>query len=477
MSSPNEIRPIAGERIRVVSMKGFMPRPWSLIWLIVMCCALPGISRAQGTPLDFGISLPPSLNFATSPNPVGSGARAAGKAFAFIAIADDATAASWNPAGLVQLQQPEISIVGSAFFRLEDQDVTQTGVAVDGQAINSVNVNYVSVVVPFELFKRNVVVSFNYQRLFDLNSETRVVSGFTTIDGTQQITSDQDGGLWTLSPAIAVQITPVFSVGVAFNIWPDFFGNNGWDQDVTVRGEGFVTSGTDVTPFRSDGRIEEKFDFQGFNVTLGFLWTLNRFLTLAGVVRTPFTAELTRKHASSLEVTLDPDGTSTTVTTALAFTETLDMDMPLSYGIGIALRLSDNLTLSLDVSRVHWSDFELEASTRDDVLLIENGAPAGKGKAVLSGEADDTTSVRAGVEYLWIGRSILIPLRGGFFYDPEPGDNGTDHFFGFSLGSGITVAQLVFDLAYQFRTGTIRSDAVDTRVYQHSVFASVIYHF
>jgi hypothetical protein len=53
-----------------------------VVWLIVMCCMLPGVSRAQDTPLDFGISLPPS--FATSPNPVGSGARAAGKAFAFI---------------------------------------------------------------------------------------------------------------------------------------------------------------------------------------------------------------------------------------------------------------------------------------------------------------------------------------------------------------------------------------------------------
>jgi long-subunit fatty acid transport protein len=279
------------------------------------------------------------------------------------------------------------------------------------------------------------------------------------------------------SPVVAVQITPAFSIGVAFNIWPDVLGNNGWDQDVTVRGEGFVNSGADVTPFRSDGRIQEEFDFTGFNVTVGLLWAINRMVTVGGVVRTPFTADLDRKHASSLDVTLDPDGTATTVTSELAFTETLDMDMPLSYGVGIAVRLSDNLTLSLDVSRVHWSDFELEASTRDDVLLIENGAPSGKGTAVLNGEADDTTSVRLGAEYLWIRRNFLIPFRAGFFYDPEPGDGGTDNFFGFTLGSGITVKQFVFDFAYQFRTGTVESQAVDTTVHQHNVFASVIYHF
>src|SRR5688572_30751661 len=61
----------------------------SMLWLAVMGCVLPAVLSAQALP--FGISLPPALTFATSPNPVGSGARAAGKAFAFIGVADDAT--------------------------------------------------------------------------------------------------------------------------------------------------------------------------------------------------------------------------------------------------------------------------------------------------------------------------------------------------------------------------------------------------
>jgi long-subunit fatty acid transport protein len=47
----------------------------------------------------------------------GVGARAAGMAFAFNAIADDATAMSWNPAGLTQLKHPELS--GIMRFQLE----------------------------------------------------------------------------------------------------------------------------------------------------------------------------------------------------------------------------------------------------------------------------------------------------------------------------------------------------------------------
>jgi hypothetical protein len=52
------------------------------------------------------------VSIASSPNPVGSGARALGMGGAFIAVADDATAASWNPSGLIQLERPELSIVG-----------------------------------------------------------------------------------------------------------------------------------------------------------------------------------------------------------------------------------------------------------------------------------------------------------------------------------------------------------------------------
>jgi hypothetical protein len=41
-------------------------------------------------------------------NPVGSGARALDMVGAFIAGADDATAGSWNPGGLIQLEPPKI---------------------------------------------------------------------------------------------------------------------------------------------------------------------------------------------------------------------------------------------------------------------------------------------------------------------------------------------------------------------------------
>lgn len=52
-------------------------------------------------------------------NPVGSGARAIGMGGAFIGIADDATAASWNPGGLIQMHKAQASFVLSHFHRNE----------------------------------------------------------------------------------------------------------------------------------------------------------------------------------------------------------------------------------------------------------------------------------------------------------------------------------------------------------------------
>jgi hypothetical protein len=45
---------------------------------------------------------------------IGSGSRAMGMGGAFIAVADDASAASWNPAGLAVLEKPEASLVWKA---------------------------------------------------------------------------------------------------------------------------------------------------------------------------------------------------------------------------------------------------------------------------------------------------------------------------------------------------------------------------
>ena len=77
---------------------------------------------------------------------------------------------------------------------------------------------------------------------------------------------------------------------------------------------------------------------------------------------------------------------------------------------------------------------------------------------------------------------MVVPVRAGFFYDPEPAEDDVKNFFGFAIGSGIAYKRLIFDAAYQLRWGNdvdtgnlIATSEAD--IYQHSFLASVIIHF
>ena len=97
----------------------------------------------------------------SSPNPVGSGARAMGQGNAFIAIADDATSASWNPGGLSQLERPEFSFAYEYFSRDERINSDDQPQAKTRSVLNLNDLNYASFVVPY-FYNRNMVFSLNY---------------------------------------------------------------------------------------------------------------------------------------------------------------------------------------------------------------------------------------------------------------------------------------------------------------------------
>ncbi|HEX3135666.1 MAG TPA: hypothetical protein VHX44_19040, partial [Planctomycetota bacterium] len=76
--------------------------------------------------------------FDGSPIPIGAGARALGMGGAFTAVADDATANTWNPAGMTQLERPEASISGAYNWR-------QARFASDTDSNSSVDLDHLAV--------------------------------------------------------------------------------------------------------------------------------------------------------------------------------------------------------------------------------------------------------------------------------------------------------------------------------------------
>lgn len=98
-------------------------------------------------------------------------------------------------------------------------------------------------------------------------------------------------------------------------------------------------------------------------------------------------------------------------------------------------------------------------------------------------QIDPTHQIRAGVEYLIITTKYIIPLRGGMFYDPSPAEGDPDDIFGFSLGSGIAMGRLVYDMAYQYRFGKkngasgTNNSGFSQDIEEHMLYSSLIVHF
>ncbi|MDD3276910.1 MAG: outer membrane protein transport protein, partial [Kiritimatiellales bacterium] len=239
---------------------------------------------------------PPTI-FA-APLPTGSGARALGQAGAFTAVADDATAASWNPAGLTQLETSEFSAV-YRFSAREDSHHSKTSDLETGKdCYNSSELNYASAVYPFLLNDQNAVFSMNYQETYDFtyaftaqfrgdsqqsilsttnqtfhksttnqyddaNQSITVISDITTETASQiqQLLSSsllsgidfrQSGTIDAISPAFAVELTPRFSLGVTVNFYTDGASRgNPIESTLVAEYEGTSSSVAEVTDVRN----------------------------------------------------------------------------------------------------------------------------------------------------------------------------------------------------------------------------------
>jgi len=414
------------------------------------------------------------VEISSSLNPVGSGARATGMGGAFIGVADDATAASWNPAGLIQLEKPEMSVVYSHFNRKQKYSSSSNSEFDSENSMDSDSLNYASIAFPFVLFNRNMIVSLNYQRLFELNKELafarlRIGSfpGDTTLD---DIDYTQNGFLYALSPAFAVQITPALSLGATLNIWNDIFGENGWDSKYRSDEEGTSFG----FPFETLSVQKESISFKGINAHFGFLWAITDAFTLGGVYKTPFDADLDKK--SSFKMVQDWPTLGDHIESVVTSDQSPELRMPASYGLGLAYRHSDNLTVGFDVYRTEWSRFVMREESGQEKNPLD-------GLPISEGRLKDTTQVRMGMEYLIIREKDVIPLRFGIFYDPEPAKGHLDEYYGFSLGSGYARGRIAVDFAYQFRTGNNLTGDIpnftnsNVDMNQHTFMASAIVYF
>lgn len=424
-----------------------------------------------------------TFDMGSSPNPVGSGARAMGQDNAFIAVADDATAASWNPGGLSQLERPELSLAVEAIARRETIGSDLYANLETRNTLSLGDLNYASAVLPV-FWRKNMVLSLNYLKLyrFDKRTSFPFVSddGLVRIDS--QVSSDRDGCFSVLAPAFGIDVTPRLALGVTLNLWSHALtGSSRYAQqsvlsDVRTFDVGFDGDPTNDASTRVTHAVKHDFEVEdGRSLVFGGMVRISKSWTLGAVLKPPFTLELdhTYREVKSIEKIKgdwEPEAPGDTTEESGA-----RLHVPWIVGAGAAWRPSDPLTLSADVTWSQWSEH----------FYAENGMETNpvSSRDISREELDDTYTARVGAEYLVIRDRYIVPLRCGLGYDPSPAVDGVDDYYTVSVGTGLQFGRFMFDIAYELKWGSsvngdiLRGYGTTEAVRRHRALASLIVYF
>lgn len=412
-----------------------------------------------------------TIEIGTSPNPVGSGARAMGQGNAFIAIADDATAASWNPGGLPQLQKPEISFALDAICRREAIASNLHPESKSTDAVDVADFNYASVVQPY-FYRKNMVFSLSFLRLYDFDKAMRFP--FNTPRRQSQFDFDQEGAFAVVAPAYGIELTDQLSLGITANVWNHSVTQaSRYEQTTDERGVLTKPSGLQSN---FANRIEESFAVdRGYSIVIGGLYRPSKEFTLGAVLKPSHRLRLDHRHQDQF---FQADITTGFIerNDLLRTRNSVELRFPWIFGAGVAWRPTDRWTVSTDATWTQWSEYQFEENGVTTNPLTNTSAAAD--------QLDDTVTIRLGSEYLLLLKSIIVPLRGGCGYDPGPAVNDVDEFYTVSLGTGLQAGPVMFDIAWEFRWGNhVNSDILrglgdgEQTVRQYRVLASMIYYF
>ena len=380
------------------------------------------------------------------------GARSLGFGGAFAALADDATAAFANPAGLVQLTRPEVSVE----WRLWDRapvflaggriDGEPTGIGLDvhdgfllGRDRNeTLGPSFASVVLPrgrwcFAVYGHRLA-------RFELDSESQ--GFFFDDDGSTgrspalrervdlDVVSAGVAAAWRMNDRLRLGLGVVHSdvsLGVTTAAFlPDPTGTSVFDQIPLV-------------PERLAATEEVAIDGRDWTVQAGALWSVTKRLT-AGLVYRQGAESEGPVRATALF------GDETVV-----FPGTAAFAVPDVVGAGLAYRsASGAVTVAGELDRVGYDGL---LSTRLEDMDFEER------------EYQDAWEYHLGAEYALLRLRPIVAFRLGGWVEANGDDIVDDRFTHLAAGLGIAVDSFQIDLGADF------SDEVDT------LSLSVIYSF
>jgi len=389
----------------------FHSKALGICWTLL---AVAGGARAQTTAeVNAGVQ----FNFSTP------GARSLGLGGAFIGLADDATAAYANPAGLTVLSEPEVSFEGrnwsyeNTFVDGGRFNGQPTGRGVDtvaglrgGSSESTVaGVSFLSAVYPgrrwtVALYRHELA---NYEAEFASSGTFKDEAATGNMPRNRPKLNSFSLDAVNLGLSGAIRLGDRFSVGAGISSY-SFSLRSRTDRYHLDPALGVDPGGTFGPPLFTPGnltdtQIQKGDDRQtGFNA--GFLWNIGRGWTVGGVYR--------QGPEFDLDATYIPgpraDAGVQKVTVPALY------DTPDVFGLGVAVQPTELTTVTLDCVRVKYSDLTRSFT---NILLRLPMPPAGAD--LRNFKIKDATEIHLGFERNFLLGSTLLAARAGAWYDPD----------------------------------------------------------
>jgi len=420
-----------------------------IFWVIVSLLFLGTASQSYCQSNEYFFS-----NFSS-----GVGARAMGMGKAYLAVSNDSSASSWNPAGLASLSRAEFSISFS-YNNLKTNipdyaySTAQPGYTINYRVseINSKSLgkyfDFLSFAFPFRIGGKNIVAQISYQRKipFSITDEYDYKFEYQSIyqyDYDYSYKAEGSGGFDIISISAASEILKGLLFGVSINRW--FNGYSMPTEEVYLYSLANYYGLTADWVDRATDSLE--FEISGYNISVGLLYKILNRVNLGFVYKSPFQGDIDYSNKADYWDGYNESHQSGT------YSSRGRIIFPSSFGAGIAFHVSDDLLISVDYMKTFWSKGKIKDYARANSA---GGVPSSEDFLYPTMKIPDlyeqlnTRQYRLGGEYLIKKESITVPLRAGIFYDFQYSldiENIQKKFWGISIGSGIRWRNLGLDLA------------------------------
>jgi long-subunit fatty acid transport protein len=374
--------------------------------------------KCKGMVFGIVVSVFASLSVATAQEEVfqrgvelGIGARALGMGGAYIAIADDYSAAFWNPAGLTQIRRLEG--FGTLTYAQRKNNAS-FGSESNLDELTKTRFNSLGLAYPVPTYQGSLVFSLGYHSVkpFDSSVDFKFLNTTPDDSVTQSVDELEEGSLNNWVFAGAVEVAPNFSFGAAFNVWS---GENIYQltfDEYDLPYDLYITH-----YFHEASEVTSR--FSGYNLKLGGLYRPIPNLRLGFTIATPVTYTIKEEFRWNEEWIFDarPDSTPSG-----EGTDEYKLRSPFTFGLGASLNVA-NLLLAGSVEHSDWSQVRYVS---DPPFADMTKAEANKD---LQSHYRSTLRYRLGAEMTL--PIIDLQVRAGYFYDPTP--LGPDYFAGGSV--------------------------------------------